>query len=125
MDHIVGCPCTIAVNKVSWLVPAPKLYYGSNYQWRVRYQDSRSGWSSYSAQTTFTTTGPLLDGSKQGTNMVFKWPTNALGFSLQWVTNLSLVNWSNATPAPVIVSGQYTVTTNTAAGKQFYRLRNP
>jgi hypothetical protein len=111
------------VNKVSWLVPAAKLYYGSNYQWRVRYQDSRSGWSSYSTQTTFTTGGPLLSGTKQGTNMVFKWPTNALSFSLQWVTNLSSANWSNATPAPVIVSGQYTVTNRMTNNARFYRLK--
>jgi hypothetical protein len=111
------------VNKVSWLVPAAKLYYGSNYVWRVRYQDSRSGWSSYSAQTTFTTGGPLLSGSKQGTNMVFKWPTNALGFSLQWVTNLGLANWSNATPSPLIVSGQYTVTNSMTNTFRFYRLK--
>jgi hypothetical protein len=120
---VVADSGTDSLNKVSWLVPTGKLYYGSNYQWRVRYQDSRSGWSSYSAQTTFTTGGPLLTGSKQGTNMVFKWPTNALGFSLQSVTNLSLVNWSNAMPAPVIVSGQYTVTNSMTNNAQFYRLR--
>jgi hypothetical protein len=120
---VVADSGTDTVNKVSWLVPAAKLYYGSNYQWHVRYQDSRSGWSSYSAQTTFTTGGPLLSGSKQGTNMVLNWPTNALGFSLQWVTNLSLVNWSNATPVPVIVSGQYTVTNSMTNNARFYRLK--
>jgi hypothetical protein len=120
---VVADSGTDAVNKVSWLVPAAKLYYGSNYVWRVRYQDSRGGWSSYSAQTTFTTGGPLLSGSKQGTNMVFKWPTNALGFSLQWVTNLGLANWSNATPSPLIVSGQYTVTNSMTNTFRIYRLK--
>jgi hypothetical protein len=120
---VVADSGTDTVNRVSWLVPAAKLYYGSNYQWRVRYQDSRSGWSSYSAPTTFSTGGPLLSGAKQGTNMVFTWPTNTLGFSLQWVTNLGLANWSNATPPPVIVSGQYTVTNSMTNNAKFYRLK--
>jgi hypothetical protein len=120
---VVADSGTDTVNKATWTVPTNKLYYGSNYVWKVRYQDSRSGWSSYSAQTTFTTGGPLLSGTKQNTNMVFKWPTNALGFSLQWVTNLSSANWSNATPAPVIVSGQYTVTNTMTNNASFYRLK--
>jgi len=39
-----------------------------------------------------------------------KWPTNALGFTLQWSTNLAAANWTNATPSPAVVNGQYTVT---------------
>lgn len=120
---VVADSGTNTVSKVSWLVPATNLYYGSNYQWRVRFQDSRSGWSSYSTQTAFTIGGPLLGGSKQGTNIIFKWPTNAPGFSLQWVTNIGLANWSNATPAPVIVSGQYTVTNSMTNNARFYRLK--
>jgi hypothetical protein len=114
---------TDTVNKVSWQVPMAKLYYGSNYQWRVRYQDSRSGWSSYSTQTTFTTGGPLLGASNQGTNIVLKWPTNALGFTLQWATNLGSPSWSNATPAPLITSGQYAVTNGFTNNSRFYRLK--
>lgn len=120
---VVADSGTNTVNTVSWLVPTNKLYYGSNYQWHVRYRDSRNGWSSYSPQTFFTNGGPVLIGTKQGTNMVFKWPTNALGFSLQWVTNLPPVNWSNATPAPVIVIGQYTVTNSMTNNVRFYRLK--
>lgn len=114
---------TDTVNKVNWQVPMSKLYYGSNYQWRVRYQDSRSGWSSYSTQTTFTTGGPLLGASNQGTNIIFKWPTNALGFTLQWATNLGSPTWSNATPAPLITSGQYAVTNGFTNNSRFYRLK--
>jgi hypothetical protein len=55
--------------------------------------------------------------------MVFKWPTNALAFGLQWSTNLSTRIWSNAVPAPVIVSGQYTVTNNMTNKARFYRLK--
>ncbi len=121
--NVVADSGTDVVNTASWTVPAAKLYYGSNYQWRVRYRDSRNGWSSNSTATAFTTAGPLLNGTKQGTDMIFKWPTNAPGFSLQWVTNLGLAYWSNATPAPVIVGGQYTVTNSITNNAKFYRLK--
>lgn len=120
---VVADSGTNTVNTVSWLVPTNKLYYGSNYQWHVRYQDSRNGWSSYSPKTSFTNGGPVLIGTKQGRNMVFKWPTNAPGFALQWVPNLGLVNWSNAAPSPAIVSGQYTVTNSMTNNVRFYRLK--
>ena len=120
---VVADSGTDTVNKVSWTLPIAKLYYGSNYQWHVRYQDSRGGWSTYSTKTTFTTGGPLLGASNQGTNIVFKWPTNALGFSLQWGANLGLAIWSNATPMPVIINGQYTVTNGMTNITRFYRLK--
>ncbi len=66
--------------------------------------------------------GTLVSGLKQGNNMVLKWPTNALGFTLQWSTNLASVNWSNATPSPVIVGGQYTVTNSITGKVKYYRL---
>ena len=71
-----------------------------------------------------TTVSPLLIGTRLGANMIFKWPTNTLGFSLQWANNLSSASWSSATPAPVIVSGQYTVTNSISSGTRFYRLKN-
>jgi hypothetical protein len=120
---VVADSGTDTVNKVSWTVPTNRLFFGSNYQWRVRYRDSRNAWSSNSTPTSFSTLMPLLSGTKQGTNIVLKWPTNAQGFSLQWSTNLGTANWSNATPAPAIVSGQYTVTNNMTNNFRFYRLR--
>lgn len=120
---IVADSGTDVVNRVSWTVPSGKLYYGSNYQWQVRYRDSRNGWSSYSARTFFTNSGPLLTSIQRGTNLVFNWPTNSLGFGLQWSTNLGATTWSNATPAPVIVNGQYAVTNNMTNQFRFYRLK--
>ena len=121
--RIVADSGTDTVNKVSWVVPTNKLYYGSNYQWHVRYRDSRNGWSSYSTQTRFTNGGPFLSASMRGTNMVLTWPTNSLAFALQWSTNLGTAIWSNAIPAPLIVSGQYTVTNNMTNRMRFYRLK--
>ena len=122
---VVADSGTDTVNKVSWTLPTNKLAYGSNYVWRVRYQDSRSGWSSNSAQTAFTTINPLLTGVKQGTTIVLNWPTNALGFNLQWTTNLGTPTWSNATPAPVLVNGQWAVTNGLTNSLRLYRLKKP
>ncbi len=120
---VVADSGTDSLNKVSWTVPAGKLYYGSNYQWQVRYRDSRNGWSSYSVRTFFTNSGPWLTGTQRGTNIVFNWPTNSAGFTLQWSTNLGTGIWSNAIPAPVIVNGQYAVTNGLTNSFRFYRLR--
>ncbi len=122
---VVADSGTDTVNKVTWLVPTNKLYYGSNYQWQVRYRDSRNGWSTYSTKFTFSTGGPLLTGTKQGTNIVFKWPTNALGFTLLWSTNLASGVWNTTTPPAVIVSGQYTVTNGLTNAFKFYHLKKP
>jgi hypothetical protein len=120
---VVADSGTDTVHKVSWVVPMNKLYFGSNYLWRVRYRDNRSAWSSNSTATTFSTSGPLLSGTKQGTNIVLKWPTNSQGFLLQWSTNLGTANWSNATPGATIVGGQYTVTNNMTNKFRLYRLK--
>lgn len=120
---VVADSGTDSVDKVTWTVPAGKLYYGSNYQWQVRYRDSRNGWSSYSARTFFTNGGPWLIGVQLGTNFVLNWPTNSIGFALQSSTNLSSANWSNTTPLPVIAGGQYAVTNNLTNWLKFYRLK--
>ena len=120
---IVADSGTNTFSLTSWTVPANRLYLGSNYQWRVRYRDNRNGWSSNSVATGFTTAGPSLTGVKIGTNMVFTWPTNARGFTLQWTTNVAAANWSNAIPA-AIISGKYTVTNRVNPnGRSLYRLK--
>ena len=120
---IIADSGTDTVSKISWTVPSGKLYYGSNYQWKVRYEDSRSGWSSNSVATTFTTLGPFLSATMQGTNAVLKWPTNAPGFTLQWSANLGSPIWSNAIPSPAVVNGQFTVTNGVTNNLRFYRLK--
>ncbi len=115
---------TNAVDKLTWTLPPDHLHYGSDYQWRVRFQDSRQGWSAYSTPTVFTTVAPSLSGSREGTNMVFRWPTNTSGFVLQWSTNAgAVINWSDATPSAEIVGGQNTVTNNLTNSIKFYRLK--
>jgi hypothetical protein len=120
---IVADSGTDVVNKAAWTVPANRLSYGSNYEWRVRYQDSRNGWSANSATTTFTTRGPVLSSARQGTNVLLQWPSNAPGFTLQWITNVTSTNWSNATPSPTLVNAQFTVTNSATNNARFYRLK--
>ena len=70
-------------------------------------------------------TRPALSAWRLGTNIVLAWPTNAAGFSLQYVTNLSTLNWLPASPPPGIANGQNSVT-NAMTGKAvFYRLYKP
>lgn len=120
---VVADSGTNTLSKVSWTVPAAKLNYGSNYVWRVRYQDSRNGWSSYSAQTAFTTGGPQLNGTRVGANIVLSWPTNASAFKLFYATNFPAATWiSNTAPTP-IVSGRYTITNSMTNSFKLYRLK--
>src|SRR5690348_1463350 len=55
-------------------------------------------------------------------NVILTWPTNAVGYTLQSTTNLSLVSWSTVSPAPVVVNGQNTVTNLILGTQKFYRL---
>ncbi len=119
---------TDSVNKTNLVVPAGKLDYGTTYNWQVRYQDNHSLWGGYSTQTMFSTVVPTL--GTLGTlgldgKLVFVWPTNTAGFSLECVTNLTSTNWVPATPPPVMAGGAYVVTNTASGGMMFYRLHKP
>ncbi|MCX5991283.1 MAG: PKD domain-containing protein [Chloroflexi bacterium] len=49
-DNVTGTP-----NLTSISVPSGKLTYSTAYCWRVRYQDNHGDWSTWSAETSFTT----------------------------------------------------------------------
>ncbi len=60
---------------------------------------------------------------RSGANIIFTWPTNATGVTLQSTTNLtSPVVWTTNAPAPVVVNGQNTVTIPIFGTHQFFRL---
>ena len=65
---------------------------------------------------------PELNLIPSGANVILTWPTNAVGFSLQSTTNLLSPVWATNYPAPVVVSGQNTVTNPISGTQQFYRL---
>jgi len=114
-----------AVNKTSLTLPAGKLDYGTTYNWQVRYQDNHSAWGGYSTLTTFSTAVPALGATGLNGKLVFAWPTNTAGFTLECVTNLASTNWIPATPPPAVVGGTYVVTNATGGAMMFYRLHKP
>ena len=71
------------------------------------------------------TNRPPMNLARAGTNLMFSWPLENAGFTLQSRTNLVLGNWVNVTsPAPQIIGGQWHValppSSNTPS--DFYRL---
>ncbi len=66
---------------------------------------------------------PPLSLARAGTSVVLSWPINFAGFTLKSATNpASSVTWSNVSPPPSIVNGQYTVTNSVSGSRKFYRL---
>ena len=67
--------------------------------------------------------GVLLHITPDQTNVLLFWTNSATGYTLQTTTNLSAPTaWSSASPAPVDVAGQLTVTNAAADASRFYRL---
>jgi uncharacterized repeat protein (TIGR03803 family) len=66
---------------------------------------------------------PQLNITPSGTNVILTWTNTASGFTLLFTTNLvSPAIWSTNSTAPVVVSGQYTVTNPISGTQKFYRL---
>jgi subtilisin-like proprotein convertase family protein len=75
------------------------------------------GWS-----LTITTAPVLLSISRTQTNAVLSW-TNALaGYTLQATPSLVPAAWTAVSPAPIVISGNYTVTNAMTNRSTFYRL---
>lgn len=70
---------------------------------------------------------PQLSIATSGASLRLTWPTNVAGFEysgylLQSATNFPSGPWTTNLPPPVVVNGQYTVTTPITGGHQFFRL---
>jgi len=110
-----------ASGTTSWTANAIALQRGANILTVTAYD---ADYNTGQAALTVIYNPPTLTGIPQNNNFVLKWPTNAVGFKLEFATNLPATSWvSNATP-PAIVSGQYTVTNAISGGKRFYRLKH-
>lgn len=66
---------------------------------------------------------PSLSLTTSGQNLVVSWPTNSTGFTIQSTTTLASPVWTTNLPPPVVVNGQYTITTPLSGAQQFFRLR--
>jgi len=115
----------VSDSKTNYFLPSALLDYGTTYNWQVRYKDSCGAWSVYSAGTSFSTLPPTLKGIRQGGALVFSWPTNTSGFSLEYASNVTAGTWTSATPPPQIVAGQQVVTNLFADGLRIFRLSKP
>ena len=67
---------------------------------------------------------PLLEFKQQGTDLVFRWPTNYGNYGLIATTNLG-APWSGVTPSPTVVNGTNVVTNPISGERKFYRLMRP
>jgi len=68
---------------------------------------------------------PTLDYTRQDSNLILSWPTNFVGFTLEYAATLPPATWTVASPPPVIVGGQYVATNSLGNGERHYRLRKP
>ena len=58
--------------------------------------------------------------------MVLCWPTNATGFPLQSMPDLTPpVTWLDVTNPPTVLGRLFTVTNLISGGAEFFRLRKP
>jgi hypothetical protein len=58
----------------------------------------------------------------QGSQVVFGWPTNSAGFTLQSTPALSPATWSVLTNTPAVSGNQFVITNSVSASNRFYRL---
>ena len=66
---------------------------------------------------------PQLNITPSGTNVILTWTNNATGFTLEFTTNLvPPAVWSTNSTAPVVISGQNTITNPISGTQKFYRL---
>jgi len=85
--------------------------------------DNYHEWLAGSDPTNPFSFAPLLTVIASGENLIFTWPTNAVGYTLQSTADLGPpAVWSTNSPAPVVVAGQNTVTNPITGAQQFYRL---
>ena len=61
---------------------------------------------------------------RSGASLVLSWPVSATGFALQHNSDLrQSAGWSTVTQPVVVANGFNTVTVNTVASAQFFRLQ--
>jgi thiol-disulfide isomerase/thioredoxin len=74
---------------------------------------------------------PLLYGNKclgcqrSGNQMVFRWPTSALTFTLESANTLTSPSWSTWPTGPTVVNGTNTVQVPMTGAPRYFRLRMP
>jgi hypothetical protein len=62
---------------------------------------------------------------RSGNQMVFRWPTNALAFTLESANTLTSPTWSAWPTGPTVVNGTNTVQVPMTSAPRYFRLRMP
>ena len=65
---------------------------------------------------------PQLTIDAHESNVVVAWPTNFIGFALQFTTNLASGSWTTSSLKPSVVNDQNVVTNPISGTQQFFRL---
>ncbi len=122
------CPNSDGAGPLGGLVLSGKTLYGTTSQ-GGGYGYLGSGGNFVGFGTVFSLSfPPELSIIPSRENVVLSWPTNYAGFdyagyALQSTTDLGpSAAWTTNAPAPVVVSGKYTVTNPITGRQQFYRL---
>ena len=72
-----------------------------------------------------TNAAPVLTIIPAGTNVLLEWPTNTIGYNLEFSTNLASSVWSTNLPAPIVFNTNNVVTNGISGTTRFFRLSNP
>lgn len=99
--------------------PISAINYGGNNL--VVNSDATSGTGSR-AISGVGVSRPSLSISRLGGDLVFTWPANVSGYTLEYTTNLPATSWQANPILPVIVGQNYTVTNSITAENKFFRL---
>jgi uncharacterized repeat protein (TIGR03803 family) len=92
------------------------------------YGTAPSGYENGAGRVFSLSFAPQLTIIPSETNVILSWPTNNLGFDFTSFTLQSTPDltppalWTTASPAPVVVNGQNTVTNPISGTQMFYRL---
>jgi len=121
-SYVAGCQDLDVGNVTSRSVSG--MNAGTTYYYRVRAYNT-GGTSDNSGTISLATTPPTVGFTMQTGQLVFSWPTNAVGFVLEYATDLPATSWTTASPSPVVVGGQNVVTNTVTGAARFYRLKKP
>ncbi|MGA2029368.1 MAG: SUMF1/EgtB/PvdO family nonheme iron enzyme [Verrucomicrobiota bacterium] len=88
------------------------------------YETARNGSAKdYGTVFSISLPPPQLTITSARANVILTWPTNAIGFTLEFATNLVPPTvWNTNSTPPVVIGGQNTVTNHISGKQMFYRL---
>ena len=122
----------VVANKLSYLTnsdganPAAGLILSGNTLYGTTKYGGTNSWGTVFSLSLGSASAPPMTITLSGTNAILTWSANAVGYTLEFATNLvSPVAWDANLPAPAIINGNNTVTNPISSTQKFYRLANP